>query len=127
MRDHVRSDLLSTAMWVFPPVVRIDLVAHRHIAHVLREFQGADLVLRVRFLIYGIWGPKQDAPNSQPAGEEPFCKVQLQLHETRRDVADVRMREGVVPDLVAFVVDATRDRRELVCLDSDQEESCGSM
>src|SRR5436190_17224842 len=37
------------------------------------------------------------------------------------------MSEGVIPDLVAFIVDALGDARELVGLNSDQEKSCGSM
>src|SRR5581483_4104661 len=74
-------------------------------------------------LIDRIRRTEENRSNTQPAGEQPFGEVQLGSAECRRDVADVGMGKSMVPDLVAFAINATGDVREFIRLDTDQEKS----
>src|SRR5919109_1618976 len=44
-----------------------------------------------------------------------------------RNIADIGMSERMVPDLVAFAIDALGDVTEFIRLDADQEKRCRSV
>src|SRR2546425_7405571 len=106
-------------MRILPPIARINLVADRRVPHVLRNFERPHLIFGVRLLINGIRRSEENGPHSQTAGKQPLRQIQLQLHKTMRDIADIRMSEGVIADLVALAINALREIRKLVSLDSD--------
>src|SRR6476659_3935690 len=97
-------------MRVLAPVVRIDAVADSDVTQILRGLQGTHLVGSVWFLIDRIGRTEQYRAHSQAAREEILGQVELEPHVASRDFADVGMREGVVADLVAFVVNAPSER-----------------
>ena len=127
MVQDICGDLLGRTPRIGAPVAGIDLIAHRGITHVLRKLERPHLVGGVRFFVNRVWRTEKNGANAQATGKQPFRNVQLELHVTRRDIADVGMREGVVADLVAFVVNSLRNAREFVRLNADHEERCRRM
>ncbi len=106
VRENIRRNLLGAAARIAAPVVGIDPIPHSDISHVLRDFQRAHLVGGVRLLVNGIGWTEQHGANPHQAGEKSFGQIQLHLHVSVGDIAYVRMREGVVPDDMAFVINA---------------------
>src|SRR5271170_6968189 len=107
------------------PVVGIDLVSHNDVAHVLRDLQRPYLVSGVGFLIDGIGRTKEDGMHPQAAGEQLLGEIDFKLVEAAGNVADVRMSESVIADLMPFAINAGSDVAEAVGLQADQEENSG--
>ena len=127
MIHDIRGNLLGRTARISPPVAGIDLVAHRGITHVLRKLERPHLVGGVRLFVNRVRRAEKNGPNTQATGKQPLRNVQLEPHVTGRDVADVGVREGVIADLVAFVVNSLRDAGEFVRLNADHEERCRRM
>ena len=125
MGEYIGRDLLGRVARVVLPVVGIDLVAHADVAHVLHDFERTYLVLGIGLLIDGIRRAEEDGVNSQAAGKELLGEIQFHFHVAVRDVADVRMSEGVVPDLMSLAVNARGDAAEILGLKPDQKERRG--
>ena len=125
MREHVRRNLLGRAPRLVVPVVGIDAIADRDVAQVLRNFQRAHLIGRVRLFVDGVRRTHQRGANAHQAAEEPFGQIQFHFHVGSGNIAHIGMGEGVVPDCIAFFVDAFRDARKSIGFDAD-EEKCRS-
>ncbi len=119
---HVLHNLVGGAPGIIVPVIGIDFVADGDEAHVLRQLKRAHLVGGVGLLVDGVRRTEQDGLHTQFAFEQALGKVQLDFEVALTDVADVGMGEGVIADLVAFVVDALGDGAVLFRLNADQEE-----
>src|SRR5205814_9101964 len=117
--QHIGRNLLGRAMRILPPIAWINLVADRSVPHVLRNFERPHLIFSVRLLINGIRRPEKNGSHPQTAGKQPLRQIQLQLHKAMRDIADIRMSEGVIADLVALAVNSLREIRKFIGLDSD--------
>src|SRR5690349_19708914 len=89
---------------VIAPVVRIDFVSDSDVAHLLGYLQGPNLVGGVGFLIDRIRRTEESGLNANESCVETLGQIQLYPHVTSGDVADVGMGEGMIPDLVAFLV-----------------------
>src|SRR5579864_2839164 len=109
-------------MRIFAPIIGIDPIADGDVAHVLGYFQWAHLVGGVGFLINRIWRPKQNRPNPQAARKKLLGEIEFEPHVASGDVADIRMCEGVVADLMALFIDAAREGGIVLSLNSDQKE-----
>src|SRR5581483_6601981 len=120
--QHLFGNLLGAAVRIIAPVAGIELVAHGDIAQVLRGFERAHLIFGVGLLIDRIGWPEENGSDAEPAGKQLLGQVQFQLHEHVRDVRDIGMAEGVIADLMAFVVDPPSYAAELVGLYADQEK-----
>ena len=107
MGKHDRSDVLGRIPR-FLPVIGIDLVAYADVAHVLNHLERPYLVSGIRLLIDRIGRAEKDGVDSQAAGKELLGEAQLDLHVAQRNVADVRMSEGVIPDFMPLAVDGEK-------------------
>ena len=107
---YVGGDLLGGATGIVAPVVGIDLVADGDVTHALGKLKRAHLICGIGLLVHRIGRTEQYGVNSQTAGEQALRQIQLQLHESGRDVADIRVGESVIADLMTFVEDAAGDR-----------------
>ncbi len=88
------------------PVVGVDLVADDGVAVALDAISGLGLIVGVRLLIDVVGRTEVERLDAELAGKEPLGQVEFEIKLARRDFADVRMREGVVADLVPFADDA---------------------
>ena len=127
MGQHIGGNLLGRALRLVAPVVGIDFVADRDVTHFLREFERPHFVFRIRLLIDRVGRPEKNGANPQTAGKELLGQIQLHPHEAGRNIADIGMRERVIPDFVPFPVHPAGDAAELVCLNSDQKKRGGHM
>ena len=100
----------------------VNLVAHGDEAHVLRKFQRTDLVGGVGLLVNRIRRTEQHRLNSQLALEQALGEIQFDLEVALGDVADIGMGEGVVPDFVAFLVNALGNAGILFNFQPNEEE-----
>ena len=98
--------MLRRPAGVVAPVIRIDFVAHRGVAHLLCKLQRAHLVGGIGLFINRVGRAQQGGTDSQQAGEEALGQIQLKPKIARGNVADVGMRKGMVPDGVTLLVDA---------------------
>ena len=120
--QHVGHNVICGAPRIIVPVVGVDLVSHRDKAHVLRELQGADLVGGIRLLVNRIGRTEEHGLDSQLAFEQPLGEIQFLLEVALGNVADIGMGEGVVPDFVAFLVNALGNAGILFNFQPDEEE-----
>ena len=102
-------DLLRRLARMLVPVVGVDLVADDDVAKLLDAVDGRGLVVGVGLLVDGVGRPEVERLHAQLRREQALRQVQLQVDLALRDFADVRMREGVVADLVAFAIDPLHD------------------
>ena len=105
------------------PVIGVDLVADDGVAHLLDAIGGRSLIVGVRLLIDRVGRPEIERLNAELGREEPLGQVQLQLELTVGNFADVRMREGVVADLMAFANVALQQVDVVLRLLADHHES----
>ena len=71
---------------IVAPVVGIDLLAHRDIAKVLRDFQRTHLVGGIRRFVDGVGRPHQYRLDAELALEQPLRQVQLDFEIALRNV-----------------------------------------
>src|ERR1035438_3825711 len=76
----------------------------------------------IRLLVNRIGGTEEYRLNSELALEQPLREIQFDFEVALRDVADIRMGEGVVPDFMAFLVNALGNAGILFNLQPDEEE-----
>ena len=105
------------------PIIWIDPVADRDESHVLRNLERPHLVGCIGLLVNRIRRPHQCSADSHQTRKESLGQVQLHFHVCSGDIAHIGMREGVVPNRIAFAVNSLRDAGKLVGLDSNQEKS----
>ncbi len=126
--QHIGGDLICAVSRVIAPVVGVDLVADGDVPQLLRDLERADLVFGIGLGVNRIRRAKQDRADAQAAGKKLLSKIQLhRAHESARNVADVGMGKGVVPDFMSLVVDAVGSVGKLVRLNPNQEKSGRSL
>src|SRR5208282_1405858 len=125
--EHASGDLSRRERGLVIPVPGVDLVADGDVAQALRDFERPHFVFSIRFRIDRVRRTEQHGSNAQAAGEQLLGEVQLHLHVAGTNRADIRMGKRMVPDFMAFPVNALRQTAELLRLDSDQKECSGDM
>src|SRR5581483_4785007 len=105
MREYVRRNFVGSTARCVPPIIRINFVAYGDVSHCLRKFQRTNLVFRIWFCIDGIGRTEEYGSYAQATGEESLREIDLQLHISTREVADIGMGERMVSDAVTFAVD----------------------
>ena len=103
---HTLHDLFGSGAGIVAPVVRVDLVADGDVAHFLRDFQRTHLIGRIRLLVDRVGRTEQDRLDTQLGFEQALGQIQLDHHVALGDSADVRVREGMIPDLMPLAEDA---------------------
>ena len=104
------------------PVAGVDLVADDGVAIALDAVGGFGLIIRVRLFIDVVGRAEVERLDAEFTGEEALCEVELEVELARRNFADVRMREGVVADLVTFANDALHQSNILFRRCANHEE-----
>ncbi len=104
------------------PVVGVDFVADDDVAEALDAVDGRGLVVGVGLLVDGVGRAKVEGVDADLGAEEAFGEVELEVDLGVGDFADVRVSEGVVADLVAFVVDPLHDADVVLGDLTDHEE-----
>ena len=122
--DHVCGELLRRTPRSRAPVVRIEFCSYGNVAHVLRQAQRLDLLGGIGLCINRIRWPEEQRFYAQLGLKKALGGIELQTHEKVGDVADIRMREGVVTDLVAFVINAAGKLGEFFRLGPDYKKYC---
>src|ERR1700722_12551270 len=123
MLQHIGGNLFCRlATRDIGPIVGVDAIADRDVAFFLREFERAYLIGGVRFLVDGVRRAKQCGANSHQAGEKALGEIELQPHVSGRNIAHVGMRERVIPDGVAFFINALDQTRKLIGLNANQKK-----
>src|SRR5208282_3695034 len=125
--EHLSGDLLRRERGLVLPVLGVDLVADGDVAHALREFERAHFIFRVGLGVDGVGWTEHHGANSQAAGKQALGQVQFHLHVGVTNRADIGMSKSMVPDFMAFPVNALGQTAELFSLDSDQKEGSGHM
>ena len=96
---------------VFVPIVGVDLAADDGEPVLLDAPHRRGLVVGVGLLVDIVGRAEVERLHAQLALEQALGEVDLQIELARGDFADVGMRIGVVPDLVAFADDALHEAR----------------
>jgi hypothetical protein len=94
---------------IVAPIPGIDPIADGEISHAAGYFERPNLVFRVRFLVDRVWRPKKQRANPQSADQQLLVKVQLEADNAIGKFADIGMGEGVIANLVAFLINAGCD------------------
>ena len=116
MRFHIRNlledaigNLLRGLFGMLIPVVGIDLVADNRVAQTLNTIDRGSLVVRIRLLIDGVRRAEVERLHPKFGAKQALRQIELQVYLRRRDFADVRVGEGVIANLVAFVINPLHD------------------
>ena len=104
------------------PVAGVDADADGVVAAVAGEQERRDLVGRLGLDVFGVRRPEQERAPARGRFEEALGGVDLEAELLPRDRGDVRVREGVIADLVALVEDAPHDAPVQVGVEADDEK-----
>src|SRR5580704_17595211 len=106
----------------FAPIVRINPRAHDDVAHGLRNRQHLDLAGRFRLVVDSIRRAEEQGLDAETAFQEQLGKIQLELNLCFRNGFELRMCEGMVRDLMAFLVFAFDQGGSLIRRLTNHEE-----
>ena len=115
-------DLLRGLARVLVPVVGVDLVADDDVAEILDAIDGSSLVVGVGLLVDRVGRAEVERLHAKLGGEEPFREIEFEVHLAVWDFRDVRMRPGVVADLMAFAIDPPHEAGVVAGGLADHEE-----
>src|SRR5512133_3500864 len=104
------------------PILRINILKDYEIIKIFRDFQGSKFTESRRASVGGIWRAKQRRRPARNGFDQQLRGVQLQSDMLRPAERQIGMVIGMVPDLVAFVDNATNKRRVTLCVYSDDKK-----
>src|ERR1035438_134092 len=123
---ELAEDRLGDFCWrlpgMFVPVVGVQLVADDRVAVLLNLDNGCGLIVGVGLFVDVIGRAEVERLDSGLAGKQDVGELNLEIQLARRDIADVRMRVGVVANLVAFAINALHDPNIFGSFGADQHE-----
>ena len=94
------------------PIVRIDANTDHDVSETLCHERGLDFLWLVGFGVAEVWRTKQNRRAADFRFDQPLRRIQFQLSQRQRNFTEVRMREGMIADLVTFVDDAAHEIRD---------------
>ena len=106
VRDRAPNDLLDARA---PPVERVDALADGDVAERSRGEQRARLLRGLGLDIAHERRTEERGADAELRLEHALRCVELEIELSARNLAEVRVRERVVADIVPFVVDALED------------------
>ncbi len=104
LAEDAVDDLLRRLARMLIPIVGIDLVADDDVAEALDMFDGSGLVVSIGLLIDGVGRAEVDRLHAEFGSEETLGEIELEVDLALRDFGDIRVRVGVIADLVAVLV-----------------------
>ena len=118
--DFLRGNLPAAGKLL--PIVRVDFLADDQIAHVLRDRKLRDFFGVFRLMIDAVGRAEQNGFHADGAFDQALREVELPANLRFGDFVEIRMRVGVIADLVAFGVFALEDFGILAGLHADHEK-----
>src|SRR3954451_11786188 len=104
------------------PVLRVDVLKDYKIVEVFSNFQRRELAKLRRAGVSGVRGPKQRSGATSDRFQQQLRGVQLKPDVLRPAKRQVRMVVSMVPDLVAFINNASNERGITLGVDAHQKE-----
>ena len=109
------------------PIVGIDPLADNQVAHLLRERKQRDFLGILRLMIDAVRRTEKNGLYAEGAFDEALGQIQLPLEFGLGDLIELRMREGVIADFVAFGELTLENVGVLIGLLADDKEDGGRM
>src|SRR6266446_3837583 len=104
------------------PVVRVDLHPNGVVAEVTGHEERLHLLGRFWFHVFSVRRAEQHRAAPQSAFEKTLCSIEFEAQELRADHRHIRVGEGVITKLMAFVDKALEELGVEITIEPDDEE-----
>ena len=104
------------------PILAVEVHADGEIAAIARDRDGHELVVGGRLGVAEVRRAEERGAPAEDRLEEPLGRVELQLRLQRVGEEEIRVREGVIPDLVPFAPHPAQQRDVRLDVLADDEE-----